>query len=112
MLGAGNVDYCVLLGIASWLEFSLAAGWQDSSNYLFCYDGLNNHDAIKRAAHIRFVSLLLNTLETRGVPVTLLMSDFVGRIRGCKIATFKGLFRIKTRMLRSVCARVVPSAIK
>ena len=62
MLGAGNVDYCVLLGIASWLEFSLAAGWQDSSNYLFCYDGLNNHDAIKRAASSSMAAILKDDL--------------------------------------------------
>ena len=58
MLGAGHVDYCVLLGMASWLEFSLASGWQDSSNYLFCYDGLNNHDAIKRAASSSMAAIL------------------------------------------------------
>ena len=62
MLGAGNVDYCVLLGIANWLEFSLAAGLQDSSNYLFCYDGLNNHDAIKRAASSSMSAILKDDL--------------------------------------------------
>ena len=62
MLGAGHVDYCVLLGVASWLEFSLASGWQDSSNYLFCYDGLNNHDAIKRAASSSMATILKDDL--------------------------------------------------
>ena len=59
MLGARNTDYCVLLGMASWLDFSLGSEWQDSSNYLlFCYDGLNNRDAIKRAASSTMATIL------------------------------------------------------
>lgn len=88
MLGAGNVDYYVLLGMASWLVYSLSTGWQDSSNYLLlCYDSLNNHDAIKKAATNNMSTILKDNhfavgdhsiqksaaqysmLVTRGVPV-------------------------------------------
>lgn len=60
MLGARNTDYCVSsLGWQAGLTLILSQKWQDSLNYLlFCYGGLNNHDAIKRAAFSTMAAIL------------------------------------------------------
>ena len=31
LFGAGDVDYCVLLGLASFMEYSIEQGWDQSS---------------------------------------------------------------------------------
>ena len=47
LFGAANINYCVLGALAAWLEYSIAQGWFDSSDYLFALDGLINHEKIK-----------------------------------------------------------------
>ena len=47
LFGAGDVDYCVLLGLASFMEYSIGQGWDQSSDHLFCLDGLNCPITIK-----------------------------------------------------------------
>ena len=44
LLGAMDQQYCVLLGLAVWLELG------DESPFLFGIDGINNPDAIKKMA--------------------------------------------------------------
>ena len=36
------VDYCVLLGLSGFMEYSIKQGCNKFSNHLFCMDGLNN----------------------------------------------------------------------
>jgi hypothetical protein len=47
LFGAGDVDYCVLLGLASFMEYSIEQGWNEFSDHLFCMDGLNDPNTIK-----------------------------------------------------------------
>ena len=47
LFGAGDVDYCVLLGLASFMEYSIEQGWNEFSDHLFCMDGLNDPITIK-----------------------------------------------------------------
>ena len=47
LFGAGDVDYCVLLGLASFMEYSIEQGWNEFSDHLFCLDGLNCPTTIK-----------------------------------------------------------------
>ena len=47
LFGAGDVDYCVLLGLASFMEYSIEQGWWQSSDHLFCLGNLNCPITIK-----------------------------------------------------------------
>ena len=47
LFGAGDVDYCVLLGLASFMEYSIEQGWDQSSDHLFCLGNLNCPITIK-----------------------------------------------------------------
>ena len=52
LFGAMDVHYCVLLGMASWMEYAIGFGLFNSSDYMFCIDGLTNHQTIKKRAQI------------------------------------------------------------
>ena len=78
LFGAGDVDYCVLLGLASFMEYSIEQGWDQSSDHLFCLDGLNCPITIKdRVLEIlsevladpTFIEILIQMRRRRSVPI-------------------------------------------
>ena len=125
LFGAGDVDYCVLLGLASFMEYSIEQGWDQSSDHLFCLDGLNCPITIKdrvsailsmiladrRLVLIPFASLLLPMPVVVVVPKTRLTTDFVGRTSGCKIATLRATLASTMLKLLLLCARGSPLCI-
>ena len=50
LIGAANSYYCVLLGIAVWLEFMIMYGRYNGSDFLFAYRGSNDEASIRREA--------------------------------------------------------------
>ena len=50
LLGSAHANYCVLLGLASWLEWMIGEGLHEDSNYLFCYESSNDPIWIKKTA--------------------------------------------------------------
>lgn len=49
LLGAAHPDYCVLLGLATWLEWMIMNG-RDGSEFVYAYKGAEDEDAIRRSA--------------------------------------------------------------
>ena len=58
LLGCAHPFYCVLIGLASWLEYHLGTGEDTETEFLFGIDGLDDADAIKRRASILMKAVL------------------------------------------------------
>ena len=50
LLGTMHPDYCVLLGLSTWLEFALTYGRDQLSQFAYAYRGSNNKETIQRTA--------------------------------------------------------------
>ena len=50
LLGASHNNFCVLVGLASWLEFWTAQGHHERTEFLFGLEGIDDPDTIKRRA--------------------------------------------------------------
>ena len=49
LIGAAHPCYCVLLGLATWLEWMIMNG-RDSSEFVYAYKGTDDEDTIRRSA--------------------------------------------------------------
>ena len=50
LIGASDQHYCVLIGLAVWLEFMIIYGQNEDSDFVFAYSGCNDENAINRKA--------------------------------------------------------------
>tara|TARA_B110001452_G_scaffold79558_1_gene65063 strand:+ start:443 stop:2851 length:2409 start_codon:yes stop_codon:yes gene_type:complete len=50
LIGAAHPCYCVLIGLAVWLEYMIIYGRDAESEFVFAFRGSNDEDAIKRKA--------------------------------------------------------------
>ena len=50
LLAASNNYFCVIVGLASWLEYMIGRGWLEHTEFLFALDGYNDPKDIKQRA--------------------------------------------------------------
>ena len=92
ILGAMDAKYCVLLGLACWLEYFIATGNEGISEYLFAIEGTDDPAVINRRASncLKYVlgdddlvEMILETGGKRGTHSTRKFATSRARRNGC-----------------------------